>query len=80
MLLNDMRLSDPVTLPCLHGASDAVMYNAFAQLVEFAYTGSAEIAPALVAPVWALSSSVGFEKLKVRPCFALPQGAMQHPT
>ena len=68
VLLKGMRLSDPVRLPCLYGASESVMYDAFAQLVEFAYTGSADIAPALVAPVWALSSSVGFAKLKVRLC------------
>lgn len=59
-------LSEPLTLPPVDGISASQLYNCFALLVEFAYTGTIEIEPDLCPSVWALAASLGFSSLKVR--------------
>jgi hypothetical protein len=68
-LLDGLSLSQPVHLPLIEEITDEQMYTHFAQLVEFAYTGSADISLDCIAPLWALATSLGFQALKV--CFEL---------
>lgn len=58
-------LSEPLSLPPVDGISASQLYDCFALLVEFAYTGTTEIAPELCPSVWALAASLGFRALKV---------------
>lgn len=58
-------LSEPLTLPPVEGISNSQLYECFALLVEFAYTGTTEVTPELCPSVWALAASLGFSALKV---------------
>jgi hypothetical protein len=64
-LLDDVSLSEPVDLPVPPGMQANEMYDRFAQLVEFAYTGQAEAPRAALAATWALACCFDFEALKV---------------
>ena len=48
------------------------MYHSFSMLVEFAYTGAADISAADAAPIWAMACSFGFLTLQVRPSVSCP--------
>lgn len=58
-------VSEPLSLPPIEGISAEQLYNCFALLVEFAYTGTTEVDPELCPSVWALAASLGFSALKV---------------
>lgn len=65
-LLEEVSLSEPVDLPAMPCMTDDELYERFSQLVEFAYTGSADVAPEQCAAAWAVASRFGFHAFKVR--------------
>ena len=64
--LEEVSLHEPLPLQRIPEMADDEMYDRFAQLVEFAYTGACEVRAEHAAALWALACSFGFRALQVR--------------
>ena len=67
-LLDDMFPGERVQLPDVPCMSSDTMYQTFGTLVEFAYTGSADVPAAQLPACWALASGFEFDAFKVCQC------------